>query len=145
MEDGAETDEFGRLAGLSVLVADDDGAIHMLCRDIVSHFVTNAVVHSAADGTDAVAQARALRPDVILMDLAMPGLDGLDAVKILKSSADTAKIPIIAFTGHVWRIRAIAESDCAALLVKPCTPQKMLATIAEVLLRPGSPGPTTEM
>jgi CheY-like chemotaxis protein len=135
-EDGTGISELKRLPRLSVLVADDDGAIHMLCRNIVKHFVTNAVVLSAADGTDAVVQARAHMPDVILMDLAMPGLDGLDAVKILKSSPDTAGIPIIAFTGHVWRSRAIAESECAALLAKPCTPRRMLATIADVLLRP---------
>jgi CheY-like chemotaxis protein len=73
------------------------------------------------------------------MDLSMPGLDGLDAVKILKSSPETAGIPIIAFTGNVWRAGTIAESECAALLAKPCTPRRMLATIADVVLRPGPP------
>jgi CheY-like chemotaxis protein len=140
VEDVAGTSELTRLPRLSVLVADDDDVIHRLCRDIITRFVTNSVVFAAADAMDAIAQARTHKPDVILMDLAMPGLDGLEAVKILKSFDDTAKIPIIAFTGHVWRIRAIAESECAALLAKPCTPRRMLTTIAGVLFHPGSPG-----
>jgi two-component system cell cycle response regulator DivK len=135
-EDGTGIGELKRLPKLSVLIADDEAAIHTLCRDIVKHVVANAVVLSANDGMEAIAQARAHMPDVILMDLAMPGLDGLDAVKILKSSPDTAGIPIIAFTGHVWHTQAIVESECAALLAKPCTPRRMLATIADVLLRP---------
>jgi CheY-like chemotaxis protein len=130
-------DKFRALAGLTLLVADDDETIHALCRAVISQVVADATVIAAKDGAEAIAYAHTYQPDVILMDLAMPVMDGLAATKALMSSAVTSSIPVIAFTGRVWDTQAILNSGCAALLTKPCDAHKMLTTIAELVARRG--------
>jgi CheY-like chemotaxis protein len=130
-------EEFGALTGLTLLVADDDDSIQRLCRNVISHYVPEAVVLTANDGAEAVAKARAHSPDIILMDIAKPGLDGLAAARVLKAAPETARIPIVAFTGQAWNPQGILDADCAALLTKPCDARKILTTVTEVLASRG--------
>ncbi|HEX6838072.1 MAG TPA: response regulator, partial [Polyangia bacterium] len=76
----------------------------------------------AHDGDQAVAQALALRPAVILMDLQMPGLDGWEATRQIRADLRTHHIPIIAFTSHGLRRYADRSfaAGCTAFLEKPC-------------------------
>jgi CheY-like chemotaxis protein len=129
--------DFGALAGLRVLIADDEVSIRSLYRAVISKIVTDAVVITAKDGAEAVACAQAHQPDVIVMDLAMPVLDGLAATRALKAAAATAMIPVIAFTGQEWDMQGVMDAGCAAFLTKPCNPRQLLATVAQVLERAG--------
>ena len=81
----------------------------------------------AADGHDALARTRERLPDLIILDLALPGIDGWEVARRLKSDPTTAAIPILAYTAHAERSRlARAEAvGCEAVLTKPCLPSEL--------------------
>ena len=91
----------------------------------------------ATDGAIGVRMAVASRPDVIVMDLSMPMLDGWAAIRTLKRHRGTARIPIIACTGHVegGSGEAAIEAGCDAYLLKPCLPDHLLKEIRAQLVR----------
>ena len=90
-------------------------------------------VLEAIDGRSALATARKEHPDLIIMDLAMPGLDGWQAASQLKSDPKVADIPIIALTAFAMRgdEEKAREAGCDGYLSKPCRPQ----TIRDVVRR----------
>jgi two-component system, cell cycle response regulator DivK len=92
-------------------------------------------VDEAADGREALDKAFALLPDIILMDLSLPGIDGWQATRELKQDARTAKIPIVALTGHALEAhsRSAKEAGCDAFIVKPCMPMDLLNEIKRIL------------
>jgi CheY-like chemotaxis protein len=88
----------------------------------------------ARDGFEAVDRALHLRPDVIIMDLAMPGMDGFETTQRLKVLEATRGIPVIALTAHGELPREWALSaGCAAYLKKPCYPHDLAMEISAVL------------
>jgi two-component system cell cycle response regulator DivK len=94
-------------------------------------------VDTAANGAEALSQAAASTPDVIVMDLAMPVLDGWEATRRLREGATTRDIPIIVLTAHsnpVERRRA-EEAGCDAFLTKPFPPSSLEATVRMMLRR----------
>lgn len=93
-------------------------------------------VLSAADGASGVAVAAASRPDLILMDLALPHMDGWEATRRLKADPATRDIPVIAFTAHVLQddARRARDAGCVALIPKPFEIDDLLQQI-EVLLK----------
>jgi two-component system cell cycle response regulator DivK len=95
-------------------------------------------VAEASDGAEAVATAIALVPDIIVMDLSLPVLDGWEATRRLKSDARTRHIPVVALTGHALEGHSVGarEAGCDAFLAKPCLPEKLLETV-ERMLPPG--------
>ena len=92
-------------------------------------------VEEAADGHEALDKALALSPDVILMDLSLPGIDGWELARILKGDGRTSAIPIIALTAHALhgeQARAL-EAGCDAFVTKPCLPHALADELARVL------------
>ena len=89
----------------------------------------------AANGHQALSQARALLPDLIVMDLAIPGIDGWEVTRRLKRDPRTRRIPVIALTGHALAgARQEAEAaGCTAFLTKPCLPDDLIRAIQNVL------------
>jgi len=96
-------------------------------------------VDEAANGREALEKAFELRPDIILMDLSLPILDGWQATRELKSDERTAKIPIVALTGHALEAhsRSAKEAGCDAFIVKPCMPMDLLNEIRRILQAAG--------
>ena len=84
-------------------------------------------VLQAADGADGVRAAREHQPDAILMDIGMPGMDGVEAAKALKDDPATASIPIVALTGQAlsrsWP--ELRQAGFAGYLTKPCEPDRV--------------------
>jgi two-component system cell cycle response regulator DivK len=78
-------------------------------------------VLSVADGESGMAAAAALHPDLILMDLALPFVDGWEATRRLKADPATRDIPVVAFTAHVLQEDAdrAREAGCVAVIAKP--------------------------
>ncbi len=98
-------------------------------------------VAEAADGVEAIAQAQELIPDIILMDLALPKMDGWEATRRLKKDERTRDIPIVALTGHALAGHAegARQAGCDAFITKPCLPDALVAEIKRVLsVRSGS-------
>jgi len=74
----------------------------------------------AADGREAVAQAKEHRPDLILMDLAMPAFDGIMATREIRSLPEFSQVPIVAVTAHGQHLRdAAMEAGCTDVVDKP--------------------------
>jgi two-component system, cell cycle response regulator DivK len=84
-------------------------------------------VATAADGLEAIEKAFELRPDVILMDLSLPGIDGWEATRRLKADERTRDIPIIALTAHALASahEKAREVGCNAVVTKPCLPKDL--------------------
>ena len=93
-------------------------------------------VESAEDGLRAIKMVKALQPDVIVLDLLMPKLNGVDVVKFVRSHAETAKIPIVIFSNAFMSDLVQRAADAGAnigLLKSSCTPNKLIGVINNVL------------
>lgn len=119
---------------LVLLVEDYDDA-----REMYAEYLRGAGfrVAEARDGEEALTQAFALGPDVILMDLALPRLDGWEATKRLKADGRTSAIPIVALTGHALQGHAegAKQAGCDAFVTKPCLPDDLVLQIERFLPR----------
>jgi CheY-like chemotaxis protein len=126
--------------GALVLLVDD----YADNRDIYAQFLLYAGlrVEEAENGHQALEKAFAVSPDVIIMDLALPGLDGWEATRRLKSDPRTERIPVIALTGHALagHSQGALEAGCDLFLTKPCLPERLLEEILALLDR-RQPGP----
>ena len=121
---------------LKVLLVED----HELNRDMLSRRLTKRgfIVVLAEDGRQAIVQAAQEQPDVILMDMSLPLLDGWEATGRLRQNARTAGIPVIALTAHALgdeQARAL-EAGCAAFETKPVDFPRLLDVIARLTGRP---------
>jgi two-component system cell cycle response regulator DivK len=118
-------------------------------RDIYVQFLTYAGlrVEEAENGQQALDKAFTLRPDVIVMDLSLPGLDGWEATRRLKQDPRTRDIPVIALTGHALagHSKVAFDAGCDAFITKPCLPERLLEEIRAILTaaRPRSGDPTS--
>lgn len=116
----------------TVLVVDDELKITRLLRDYLQQ--AGFRVATAADGPGALAAARAERPDMIVLDLGLPGLDGLDVTRTLRRSSD---VPIIMLTARAEEADRIVGLELGAddYLVKPFSPKELVARVRAVLRR----------
>ena len=102
-------------------------------REVYAQFLTHVGwrVAIAVDGVEGLAQATALRPDAIVLDLGMPKMDGWEVAKRLKANSVTRRIPVLALTGHALdqsKQRAVA-AGVDDYLVKPCLPADLVSAI----------------
>ena len=92
-------------------------------------------VIEAGNGIEALQQAAERSPDIILMDLSLPVMDGWEATRRLKADRRTAGIPVVALTGHA--LAGISEgarrAGCDAFVTKPCLPEDLVKEIRKVL------------
>ena len=92
-------------------------------------------VVEAMNGIEAIEKTIELLPDIILMDLALPKMDGWEATRRLKADPRTAGIPVVALTGHA--LAGISEgakrAGCDAFVTKPCLPEDLVKEIRKVL------------
>jgi len=116
---------------ISVLVVDDDRDARAMYRLYLMH--AGCKVRTARDGHAAIAKANNWTPDVIVMDLAMPRLDGWTASRWLKSSPATAHIPIIALSAAPVAREDARAAGCDGFLAKPCQPDRLWWEIRALL------------
>ncbi|HEV3049814.1 MAG TPA: response regulator [Longimicrobium sp.] len=121
------------MTGKTILLVEDNADNQEIYRIILAHHGFSVL--QAWDGEGGVRMARDHGPDLILMDLTMPVLDGLQATQILKADPETAAIPIIALTAHAEHAdrAAAAAAGCAAFLSKPVEPQRVAMEVLRVL------------
>ncbi|MEP7066313.1 MAG: response regulator, partial [Gemmatimonadota bacterium] len=108
------------MGGKTVLLVEDNEDNRIVYSTILQHF--GYVVMEALNGEEGIAKARAERPDLILMDISIPVIDGWEATQVLKRDPETRGIPIIALTAHALasdREKAM-EVGCDSYLAKPC-------------------------
>jgi len=120
----------------TVLVVDDEPKIVQLARDYLEH--AGFAVTSAADGRAALATARSSRPDLVVLDLGLPEMDGLDVARALRREST---IPIVMLTGRGDESDKIAGLEIGAddYVTKPFSPKELVARIRAVLRRTERP------
>lgn len=126
-----------------VLIVDDEP--YMLRVAELSLRKGGFELFTARDGRQAIELARRIRPDVMVMDVLMPELDGLSALRQLKQDPDTAGIPVIMVTarGHIMTRQEAEECGAALFLTKPFSPTQLLNETRRLIATRGAPGPRT--
>ena len=114
----------------AVLVVDDYGDV----RDVLARVLADAgfVVRTAANGLEALIAAYEMRPGVIVMDVSMPVLDGIEATRLIKAAEATRDARVIAYTSNPSFNDGPARTLFAAVLIKPATPGAVLAAVQHV-------------
>ncbi|CAN5834401.1 response regulator [soil metagenome] len=118
----------------TVLVADDQEDNRIIFATILQYGGFEVVY--AEDGSEAVAKARLHGPDLILMDLRMPRMDGWAAIGELQRDASTVDIPIIALSAHGTSddiVREARQAGCVGYLGKPVNPRLLLSAVERCL------------
>jgi CheY-like chemotaxis protein len=121
--------------GPLVLIVEDDLSTRVMYRDYLSHRGFRIV--DAHNGHQALAKAKELRPNVVLTDLAVPGMDGFEFCRALQQSDVTRTIPILAVTGHSEYLEQpdrFRQAGILHVLTKPCAPD-VIETELKRLLR----------
>ena len=92
-------------------------------------------VAEARNGNEALEQAFALKPDLILMDLSLPGMDGWEATRQLKADERTQNIPVVALTGHALAGASdgAKRAGCDSFVTKPCLPDDLVVEVRRML------------
>ena len=118
-----------------ILVVDD----YQDAREMYAEYLqfSGFRVAEARNGNEAVAQAFSLRPDLILMDLSLPGMDGWEATRRLKADESTRHIPIVALTGHALAGASdgAKKAGCDSFVTKPCLPDDLVVEVRRMLNR----------
>jgi CheY-like chemotaxis protein len=118
-----------------VLVADDYADV----REMYAEFLEYAGfrVIQAQTGAEALDAARQFRPDIILMDVTMPGLDGFTATRLLRQDQSFAATPILMLTAHVFAEHedSAQAAGCTGFIRKPCLPDDLVREVREALQR----------
>ena len=107
-----------------VLIVEDDLGTRVLYRDYLNHSGFRTV--DAHNGHQALAKARELRPDAVLTDLAVPGMDGFEFCRALQQCASLRTVPVLAVTGHSEYLDdpdRIRQVGILQVLTKPCDPE----------------------
>ena len=119
--------------GPLILVVDD----YQDAREMYAEYLqySGFRVAEARNGNEAVAQAGSLKPDLILMDLSLPGMDGWEATRVLKADAETRHIPIVALTGHALAgaSEGARKAGCDSFVTKPCLPDDLVVEVRRML------------
>ena len=123
-------------SGKLVLLVEDNEDNRIVYSTILKHFGYEVI--EALNGEEGIAKARTQRPNLVLMDISIPVIDGWEATQVLKHDPATRHIPIIALTAHALasdREKAM-EVGCDGYLAKPCEPRAVVAEVQRFLGRP---------
>jgi CheY-like chemotaxis protein len=126
--------EAASVAGKRVLVVDDDRVIQQLL-EVNLELEGYQVAGTASDGQEAIAMAAELKPDLILLDIMMPKMDGLEVCRHLKADPKLSKIPIVLLSARAqdMDIREGLEIGADAYLTKPFDPVELLDVVGRLL------------
>jgi len=117
-----------------VLIVEDDLSTRVLYRDYLTHVGFRTI--DAHNGHQALAKAKELRPNAVLTDLAVPGMDGFEFCRALQQSDTTRTIPILAVTGHSEYLEQpdrFRQAGILRVLTKPCAPDLIEAELRRLL------------
>ncbi|HEY6348302.1 MAG TPA: response regulator [Candidatus Angelobacter sp.] len=113
-----------------ILLVDDSSTARMAARMLFAHH-ESYVLTSACDGKEGVERAMAEQPDLILMDIEMPRMNGIEACKLLKQNEATRNIPVVLLTmrGEDAFVQQGYASGCSDFLTKPVNEQKLALVV----------------
>ena len=125
----------------TILIADDQALVRVGLRKILENETDMVVVGEAADGNDAVAAAARLRPDVVLMDIRMPVLDGIEATRQTVGAQPSTRVLILTTFGLDGYVFDALRAGASGFMLKDAAPEEILAAVrivanGEALLAP---------
>lgn len=115
----------------TILVVDDAAFMRMMIRDILAK--EGYVIHEAVNGRDALEKYDEVRPDLVTMDITMPEMNGLDALREIRTSDPVARVLMVSAMGQQKMIVEALEAGAMDFLVKPFQPTKVLETVKKCL------------
>jgi two-component system chemotaxis response regulator CheY len=115
----------------TILVVDDAAFMRMMIRDILSK--QGYDIHEAVNGRDAVEKYEEVQPDLVTMDITMPEMSGLDALKEIRDKDGAARVLMVSAMGQQKMIVEALEAGAMDFLVKPFQPTKVLETVKKCL------------
>lgn len=120
----------------SILVVDDAAFMRMMIRDILAR--DGYVIHEAVNGRDAVEKYEEIKPDLVTMDITMPEMDGITALREIRSKDSGARVLMVSAMGQQKMIVEALEHGALDFLVKPFQPTKVLETVKKCLIAPAT-------
>lgn len=116
---------------LQIMIVDDDPFVSAILQDFLSGLVTPIAVEVANDGFAAGRKLASFMPDIVLLDLMMPGMNGFEVCRQIKNDPATAQIRVIAMTGYPTEenVRQIVSAGAEACLTKPVDHGELLAVL----------------
>jgi len=118
--------------GASILIADDLSFTRMIQREILTER-GYSIVGEAADGVEAVRKFQSLKPDVVLLDITMPNMNGLEAMRKIFSINPKAKVIMCSAMGQQSLIVEAIRAGVKDFIVKPFKPERILSAIEKAL------------
>lgn len=115
----------------TVLVVDDAAFMRMMIRDILAK--EGYSIHEAVNGRDAIEKYEELRPDLVTLDITMPEVDGIEALKRIRERHPDARVLMVSAMGQQKMIVEALEEGALDFLVKPFQPTKVLETVKKCL------------
>jgi DNA-binding NarL/FixJ family response regulator len=116
-----------------VLIADDHGIVRDGVRSILTHELGMDVVGEAADGKEAVRLAREVQPDLIIMDINMPGMNGIEATRMICHDMPDVKIVVLSMYSDKRYVMEMLSLGVSAYLLKDCASRELSVAIDKVL------------
>ncbi|MBI1815853.1 MAG: response regulator [Deltaproteobacteria bacterium] len=116
-----------------ILVIDDDANTMMIISSILKS--AGYAVVQAYGGDDAIRKAKAQQPSLVLTDLEMPDMTGVEVIATLRKDPATQHIPIVAVTSHTWDViaQSAGQVGCDGYLAKPFLPKQLIETVRKYL------------
>ena len=114
-------------------IADDHAIFRKTLRSTIMLQPGIKVVAEAEDGSEAVAMVEKHRPEIVLMDISMPVLDGIEATRMIRSRFPDTKIIAITVHADEWHFKSAYQAGACSLLPKDCSKNELLRTIKDCL------------
>lgn len=129
----AEVKQFMKQQLNTIMLVEDEPDIQMVAR-LALETLGSLKVHVCSSGKEALEQAPKIMPDLIMLDVMMPGMDGLTTLKLLRENQTTNKIPIIFMTAkaQVNEMKNYIDSGALGAISKPFDPMKLVDSILEI-------------
>jgi CheY-like chemotaxis protein len=123
------------MSGERILVVEDNERSRKLLRDVLGHH--GYQVYEAESGEEGLALAARVAPRLVMMDVQLPGMDGIETLRRLRNEEQTRAIPVVAVTASVMgqEIKRIEDAGFDGYLQKPVTLKELLAAVEELLAR----------
>ena len=118
-----------------ILLVDDAAFMRKVIKDTLSK-AGYTDLHEAVDGADAVEKFNSLKPDLVLMDITMPNMDGLEALKAIRAADGNANVVMCSAMGQETMVMDAVRSGAKDFIVKPFKPDRVLKTVSTILGNP---------